>query len=72
MKLLVRPHAIFVVFDRYPDADKSIKSYERQRRTGFTLHSNFKLSMETTLPKREAILKKLFQQKRNNKTHLQL
>lgn len=57
LKLLVRRHDVYVVFDRYPDPATSTKSYERQRRAGGTSYPNFKLSNETSLPSRDAIMK---------------
>lgn len=59
-------HQMFVVFDRY--FDLSIKNHERDRRSGSTASGHHKLTKQTILHGREAIMKS--KQKRTHQSAL--
>lgn len=50
-----KQYSVIVVFDRY--MEQSIKTHERTRRTGGTVYPKLNLSLETSLPARDLIMK---------------
>ena len=55
VKSVTKPHEVFVVFDQYHEG--SIKSHERTRRAGGHVTIDHKLSEDTLLPSRDALMR---------------
>ncbi|MES9884700.1 MAG: hypothetical protein ABW185_27970 [Sedimenticola sp.] len=54
-RVVEKDHTVIVVFDRYVEG--SIKTHERLRRTGTTVCRDLNLTIETSLPTRDSIMK---------------
>ncbi len=61
IRAVERDHDVIVVFDKYING--SIKTHERLRRTASTRYPTLKLTLETNVPTRDAIMNNVFNKK---------